>query len=77
MNSIVNKILVKIVESVIMTFYLGIGSIIISSILILIFRINIIFDMGFIIMCMCCGLFNFFGMYINLNDLKSNNLILI
>jgi len=76
-GTILNKILLKEIEPEIIIFYLSIGGLILSAIFILILQINFIYQFKFIFLSFCHGFFHFLGLLFNLNNMKTNKIILI
>jgi len=76
-GTVINKILVKDIEPEVFMFYLSIGGLILSVFFILILQIKFIYNINFILLSLCHGFFHFLGMFFNLNNIKSNQIILI
>jgi drug/metabolite transporter (DMT)-like permease len=74
---LITKILVNDIDPEVMLLYSGIFGSFLSFIFIIIFRIQFILDFGFILLCMGNGFFNFCGLMLQLNNIKSNQVILI
>lgn len=74
---LVTKVLVKDLAAEIMIFYLGIGGMMLSVFFIFVLNLNFMFEFGFVFLCVCNGFFQFCAMMFNLNNIRSNKILLI
>jgi len=75
-NIVVTKVMIRDLAAEMLIFYQGIGGVMLAVFFIFMLNLNFIFEFGFILLSLCNGFFVFCAMMFNMNNLRSNQILL-